>query len=116
MKHTSTTLKQARNLRRNMTTQERKLWQLLRNSSLGGFKFRRQVPIGNYVADFVCELKNIIIEIDGGQHNDKNVIEHDKNRTTYFNSLGYKVLRFWNTEIDKQIDDVCGVILEELSK
>ena len=116
MKHTSTTLKQARNLRKNMTTQERKLWQLLRNNALGGFKFRRQVPIGNYVADFVCECKNIIIEIDGGQHNENKVVEHDKSRTTYFNSLGYKVLRFWNTEIDKQIYDVCEVILKELKK
>ena len=116
MKHTNTTLIQAKILRKNMTSQERKLWQLLRNNAMNGLKFRRQVPIGNYVADFVCEWKNLIIELDGGQHNDNAIIIKDNEKTKYFNSLGYKVLRFWNTEIDNNIEIVCEIILNEVKK
>ena len=110
MKHKATTLEQARELRKNMTIQERKLWHILRNNAFYGLKFKRQVPIGNYVADFVCEQHNLIIELDGGQHNEPENIEKDKQRTEYLNSLGYKVLRFWNFEIEKNIDGVCQVI------
>ena len=106
----NTTLSQAKILRKNLTPQERKLWNILRNSQFYGFKFKRQVPIGNYVADFVCEIHNLIIEIDGGQHNVPDQREKDENRTEFFISQNYKVLRFWNFEIDKNIDDVCNKI------
>ena len=82
------------------------MWDILRNNKFYGIKFRRQVPIGNYVADFVCESKNLIIEIDGGQHNELQNIESDKNRTEYFKQKGYQVLRFWNNEIDDNLDGV----------
>ena len=61
-----------------MTEQERKLWNILRNNQFHGLKFRRQVPIGNYVVDFVCEIHNVIIELDGSQHNELDNIENDK--------------------------------------
>ena len=116
MKHKSTTLAQAKTLRKNMTVQEKTLWNILRNNKFYGLKFRRQVPIGNYIVDFVCEIHNMIIELDGGQHNTTEAIEYDKIRTNFLKSKGYTVLRFWNFEIDDNIDgvyeklvEVCGI-------
>ena len=116
MKHKNTTLKQAKLLRKNMTKQESKLWYVLRNNNFLGYKFKRQVPIGNYVADFVCELKNLIIEIDGGQHNEFSSIEYDKKRTDFLESKGYTVLRFWNNEIESNFYNVCESIRSFLLK
>ena len=93
-----------------MTEQEKILWNILRNSKFYGLKFRRQVPIGDYVADFVCELHNIIIELDGGQHNEPENIGKDNIRTEFLKSKGYKVLRFWNNEINENLDGVYEVI------
>lgn len=114
MKHKSITIKQAKCLRKNMTSQEWKLWDILRNSNVNDMKFRRQVPIGNYVADFVCEAKNLIIELDGGQHALPEAILYDKERTKYFETQKYKVIRFWNNEIDNNIDGVIEKIIEYL--
>ena len=100
MKHKTSTLNQAKVLRKNMTPQERKLWKILRNSNFYGLKFKRQVPIGNYVADFVCEIKNVVIEIDGGHHNELKNIEYDNERTNFLKLKGYKVIRFWNNDIE----------------
>ena len=71
----------ARELRNNMTKQEQVLWSILRNRSFYGYRFLRQYPIGNYIVDFVCRSEKIIIEIDGGQHNEPEAIEYDKKRT-----------------------------------
>ena len=114
MKHKSTTLKQAKMLRKNMTEQEKILWNILRNNKFYGLKFKRQVPIGNYVVDFACEIHNLIIELDGGQHNEPDNIEYDKQRTEFLENKGYKVLRFWNNEIDDNIDGVCEVIYKTI--
>ena len=103
----------ARNLRKQLTQQERILWQLLRNHSFYGYEFRRQYVIGQYIVDFVCREKKIIIEIDGGQHNTPEEIIYDKKRTEFLNSRGYKVIRFWNSDIDKNIDGVYKVLLYE---
>ena len=103
----------ARNLRKQLTPQERILWQLLRNHSFYGYEFRRQYVIGEYIVDFVCRKKKIIIEIDGGQHNTPEEIIYDKKRTEFLNSRGYKVVRFWNSDIDKNIDGVYKVLLRE---
>ena len=103
----------ARNLRKQLTPQERILWQLLRNHSFYGYEFRRQYVIGEYIVDFVCRKKKIIIEIDGGQHNTPEEIIYDKKRTEFLNSRGYKVIRFWNGDIDKNIDGVYKVLLRE---
>ena len=93
-----------------MTEQEKVLWNILRNNKFYGLKFRRQVPIGNYVADFVCEIHNVIIELDGGQHNEPENIEKDKQRTDFLESKGYKIIRFWNNEVDNNLEGVCEVI------
>ena len=94
----------AKNLRKNITKQEYKLWNIIRAGRFYGYKFKRQTPIGNYIVDFVCRDAKIIIEIDGGQHASN--IEEDNERTEYLNSKGYKVYRFWNNEIDENIDGV----------
>ena len=114
MKHKSTTLNQAKMLRKNMTEQEKFLWNILRNNKFYGLKFKRQVPIGNYVVDFACEIHNLIIELDGGHHNEPDNIEYDKQRTEFLKNKGYKVLRFWNNEIDDNIDGVCEVIYKTI--
>lgn len=86
--------------------QERKLWNIIKNRQFFGFRFRRQFPIGQYIVDFICREKKIIIELDGGQHNEIQNIDYDKKRTEYLISQSYKVVRFWNNEIDKNIDGV----------
>ena len=106
----------ARNLRKNSTKQERILWKLLRNHGMKNLKFKRQYPIGNYIVDFICKEKWLIIELDGGQHNETENILHDKERTDYLNSRGFKVLRFWNNEIDKNLKGVYETILREIEK
>ena len=102
-----TNLKQnARYLRKNMTPQERKLWNILRNRQFHGYRFLRQYIIDEYIVDFICCEKNLIIEIDGGQHNeDKNII-YDIKRTKFLEEKGYKIVRFWNNEVDDNIDGV----------
>ncbi len=89
-----------------MTNQERKLWNIIRNRQFYGFRFRRQFPIEPYIVDFICREKSIIIEIDGGQHNEPDNLRYDNERTKYLESLGFKVIRFWNTDIDNNIDGV----------
>jgi very-short-patch-repair endonuclease len=86
----------ARKLRRNMTGAERKLWSLLRNRKLTGLKFRRQVPIGPYVADFLSFEARLIVEADGGQHAGA---ERDLARDAWLEAHGFRILRFWNSDI-----------------
>lgn len=105
----------ARNLRRNSTIQERRLWNLLKNRQFYNLKFKRQQPIGDYIVDFICKEAKIIVEIDGGQHNEHENIEYDKTRTEYLNNLGYKVIRFWNNEIYENIDGVMSKLKEEIN-
>ena len=101
----------ARNLRKNKTREEDILWQLLRNRQFMGLKFKRQFPIGNYIVDFVCEEKKLVIEIDGGQHNIPDNVKADKERTNYINSKGYRVVRFWNNDINQNIEGVYEALL-----
>ena len=103
----------ARNLRKNSTPQEKLLWQIFRNHNFYGCEIRRQSPIGNYIVDFVCRDKKIIIEIDGGQHNEPQNILNDNIRTEYLKSKGYKVIRFWNNEINENIEGVYLKLKEE---
>jgi len=104
----------ARKLRNNMTEQEKKLWYYLRKRLINSCRFRRQYPIGNYVVDFVCREKNLIIELDGGQHNEEQAIIYDKERTDYLESRGFRVIRFWNNDIDKNIEAVLCEIVKYL--
>ena len=99
-------ISQARDLRQKETESEQILWSWLRNNQLNGAKFRRQQPLGNYVVDFVCFDKKLIIEIDGGQHNDDQFIEKDKERTRFLHSEGFRVIRFWNNDVLTNIDGV----------
>lgn len=96
----------ARDLRKNSTKEEQILWRLLRNRQFFGLKFKRQFQIGNYIVDFVCEEKKLIIELDGGQHNQMQNIEQDNIRTDFLNSKGYKVLRLWNNDVIKNLKGV----------
>ena len=105
----------ARVLRKNMTPLECKLWNLLKNRQLNGIKFVRQYPIGPYIVDFASRREHIVIELDGGQHNNPENISYDNIRTEYLISQGYKVIRFWNNEIDNNIDGVYLKLLELLN-
>ncbi|MBI1776613.1 MAG: endonuclease domain-containing protein [Proteobacteria bacterium] len=95
----------ARKLRRNMTEAESRLWTALRHHQLDGFKFRRQHAIGPYVLDFYCEPLKLVVEVDGGQHND--AIAHDAARTAWLEARGCRVLRFWNNE---DLGNLSGVL------
>ena len=104
----------AKNLRKNQTKQETIVWNLLRNHKIYNLKFKRQYPIGNYIVDFVCHEIQLIIEIDGGQHNDNGHKIYDIERTQYLNLRGYTVIRFWNNEIDNNIEGVYQKIIETI--
>lgn len=106
----------ARELRKNQTPQETKMWSILRNYQVKGLKFKRQYPIGNYIVDFVCKDIKLVIEIDGSQHNEIQNIKYDETRTKFLNSKGYTVLRFWNNDIDKNIDGVYEKILAAINE
>ncbi len=93
-----------RRLRNSMTDAERCLWQCLRHRQMGGYKFRRQHPFGNYILDFVCLEVMIVIEVDGGQHME--TPGYDAARTTELSAAGFRVLRFWNNEILCDIEAV----------
>jgi len=103
----------ARKLRKTLTDAERKLWQILRSRRLGGFRFRRQVPLGNYILDFACFDPCVVIEVDGGQHNDIAMLEYDKQRTKWLESRGYFVLRFWNNQVLQEIEGVAQIVLSK---
>ncbi len=104
---------QAIQLRKRLTPAERKLWSKLRNDQLG-VTFRRQHAIGRYIPDFCCPKAKLIIELDGGQHAEDEAVQHDNERTKYFESLGYRVIRFWNNQVMKEMDGVILMIMEEL--
>ena len=103
----------ARKLRRNSTEEERILWNLLRNRQFYNLKFKRQFPIGEYIVDFVCEEKKLVIELDGGQHNEKENIIKDNARTNYIETKGYRVIRFWNNDIKENILGVYETLKKE---
>ena len=99
-----------RKLRRNQTDAEKLLWNHLRNRQLGGCKFYRQYGLGKYVVDFFCPAYRLVIELDGGQHNEDEVARLDELRTNTIELLGNKVVRFWNNDVMNNIEGV----LEEI--
>ena len=107
-------IKFSRNLRNNMTNQEITLWQYLKQRQVLGTKFRRQAVIGNYICDFVSFEKKIIIEIDGGQHNYGIQEQKDFQRDEFLKHQGFSILRFWNSDIDKNINGVIEKIKETI--
>lgn len=100
----------ARNLRRGQTDVERKLWYALRNRQFHGYKFRRQQPIGPYIVDFVCFESHLVVELDGDQHGSDDVIAYDQARTRFLEKDGFQVLRFFNREINANLDGVLEAI------
>ena len=102
----------AKELRKNMTKEERRLW----FAFLRGYpvRFRRQEIIGNYIADFYCSSAKLIIELDGSQHYEKEHSQYDAERSRFFQSLGFRVLRFSNLDVMQNFEGVCEQIMEAL--
>lgn len=107
-------LSRVRELRVNTTNAEQYMWSVLRDRQLSGFKFRRQHPIPPYIADFFCHEANLVIELDGGQHNEAFIQKKDNARTAFLESKGYKVLRFWNNEVLQNMEGVYQHITDVL--
>jgi very-short-patch-repair endonuclease len=104
-----TRIENARRLRQASTDAERRLWYFLRNRQLDGCRFRRQAPLGHYVADFVCVERRLVIELDGGQHFETAMA--DLERTRHLARAGYRVLRFWNDQVLRETNSVLESIL-----
>jgi very-short-patch-repair endonuclease len=103
----------ARAMRRGATDAEQKLWLLLRDRRLGGIKFRRQVPFENYILDFVCFDRKLVVEVDGGQHADS---LSDKTRDAALKIEGFQVVRYWNNDVLKNPEGVLTDLLERLAR
>jgi very-short-patch-repair endonuclease len=108
----STTL--PKELRQRQTDAEMRLWYFLRDRQIVGFKFRRQHRIGRYVVDMACLEKKLIIEIDGGQHNEMLNQEHDRTRTNWLEKEGYQVIRFWDNDVLSNTEGVLETIRQVL--
>ena len=102
----------SRDLRKNLTDAEQKLWQKLRNKQINDHKFRRQFVLGNYIVDFICLDKRLIVEVDGGQHMEN--VDYDLQRDEWLKSQNFKILRFWNNQVLNEIDSVLEVIENNL--
>jgi very-short-patch-repair endonuclease len=102
----------AKRLRREMTNAEGVLWHHLRNRATNGRKFRRQCPVGRYIADFVCIEGMLVVEVDGGQHA---ASQYDAIRTTYYESEGFRVVRFWDTDVLTDTETVLSAIYDALT-
>jgi very-short-patch-repair endonuclease len=102
----------ARKLRADLTPHERKLWYLLRDRRFYAVKFRRQLPIGPYVADFACVASKLVIELDGSQHAES---KSDRQRDSYLQAEGWRILRFWNNELIENREGVLTKIAEKLA-
>ena len=110
-KEVSIATSRARALRSNMTDAERKLWYAFRDRRFADFKFRRQVPIGPFIADFICYDARVVVEVDGGQHADS---ASDARRDRWFAANDFLVLRFWNNDVLKNREGVLISVLEVL--
>ena len=107
-----TAQRRSRTLRNQATDAERHLWRFLRLRQLGGHRFRRQVPIGSYIADFACLEAKLVIELDGGQHQERQ--GHDQIRDRQIKARGFCVLRFWNDQVFRETEVVLEQIMQAL--
>lgn len=105
---------QAKYLRKNQTEAERILWNAVRSKRLGGHKFRRQHPIGEYIVDFVCLERKLVIEVDGGHHADGAQKSHDGRRDAWLEGRGYSVVRIWNMDVLNNLEGVLEFVSETL--
>lgn len=101
---------QAKRLRRELTPAERRLWHVLKAHRFSGLHFRRQVPMGPYIVDFVCHEAKVVVEVDGSQHGFDRHLDSDRARDAWLAERGYKVLRFWNHEVLTQSEIVLDTI------
>jgi very-short-patch-repair endonuclease len=99
-----------------MTDGERTLWALLRRKKLSGFRFRRQAPIGPYIADFFCPEARLVIELDGFPHTDEGQMQRDSQRTIWLETHGCRVIRFWNMDVFKHPIEVTEAIYDALMR
>ncbi|MDW9373167.1 endonuclease domain-containing protein [Sinorhizobium meliloti] len=106
----------ARRMRNSMTEAEVKLWNELRAHRLMGLGFRRQVPIAGYIVDFACAGHRLIVEVDGSQHAGAEQADYDRRRTQCLEARGWTVLRFWNDDVLRGIDNVCEHIVRVIGK
>src|SRR5437868_15243523 len=90
----------AKKLRSNTTPHERTLWRALKELPVTGTHFRRQAPVGPYIVDFFCPARQLIIDLDGGHHNKDEAARRDQRRQLWLENEGYRVIRFWNSEIN----------------
>ena len=105
--------RQSKRLRKEMTDVERILWSNLRSRKFEKFKFRRQVPIGKYIVDFVCFERSMIVELDGSQHSES---QHDQVRDAWLRAQKFRVLRFWNIDILQALDGTLRAIFDALNE
>ncbi len=108
-------LRASRRLRKNQTPWEARLWRHLRANIMKA-KFKRQVRLGNYIVDFYCASRRLIIELDGSHHNQNLTKLKDRSREEFLETEGFKVLRFWNNEVNENLEGVLEVIKRELRK
>ncbi|WP_026187356.1 endonuclease domain-containing protein [Ensifer sp. BR816] len=106
----------ARRMRSVMTDAEVKLWNELRAHRLMGLGFRRQVPVTGYIVDFACPAHRLIVEVDGSQHARSDDADYDRHRTLRLETAGWTVLRFWNDDVLRDIDNVCEHIVRVIGK
>ena len=106
----ATIISRARELRRASTSAERKLWSALRGKQLSGLKFRRQHPLPHYIVDFYCHEKQLVVELDGGQHNEVARTAYDLERTAWLQAQGLRVIRFWNHEVNANLEGILDAI------
>ena len=109
-------LQTSRILRKKQTPWEKKLWKHLRAGRFKGLKFKRQVVIGDYIVDCCCFEKRLVIELDGGQHAEDQIQNPDIERQKFLESRGYTVLRFWNNEIENDLESVLERIRQVIEK
>jgi very-short-patch-repair endonuclease len=108
--------KLARHLRKNMTPEEVKLWVNLKTPNRQGYNFRRQAPLDGYILDFAEFTQRLIIEVDGSQHGEPDGVQNDKIRDDHFEAAGFQVLRFWNIDVNSEMDGVINKILSVLKE
>jgi len=108
------TKKSARELRKNLTDAERRLWQQLKRRQIATVKFRRQQPLGPFIVDFVCFERRVIVEVDGGQHAQQ--VCYDEQRTCWLEAQGYRVLRFWNNDVLANTEAVAQAIFDAVEQ
>ncbi|MEJ0012524.1 MAG: endonuclease domain-containing protein [Bauldia sp.] len=103
-------------MRQAMTPAEARLWQWLRKPGIAGLRFRRQVPLGPYIVDFLCPQKALIVEVDGGHHASPGPGTRDARRDVWLSDQGYKVVRVWNSDVMTNIEGVCAAIVAAVAE